>query len=366
MHVLAAFVGKGRAANVGRADVVRDVGQLIHEERQLAQPREIGDHGLAELELEVRRDGDEVAIAHALAVAVDRPLHLHRARRHRCERIGHAEARVVVRVDAHRRAHFRDHVARRLRDELRQRSAIGIAQHQQVRTRAVRRAQRRQRVVRIVLVAVEKMLRVVEHLASVAFQKRHGVRDHREVFLPRHPEHLDHLERPRFAHDRHGGRLRVEEDAHLWIVLDAHLAAPRRAERGDLRLLPRALFHLAEKLRVLRIRARETALDVMHAKRVELFRHANLVHDRERNPGPLRAVAECGVVDGETWSAHDERARSVRRAGGRGKRGCPCRNRVGVIKSASMDCGPKAQPQASPGQATQERRPGLACFRPLA
>ena len=45
-------------------------------------------------------------------------------------------------------------------------------------------------------------------------------------------------------------------------------------------------------------------------------------------------------------------------SGGRGKRGCPCRNRVGVIKSESMDCGPKAQPQASPGQATQERRPG--------
>ena len=46
----------------------------------------------------------EVAVAGAFAVAVDRALHLHRAGAHGGQRVGHAEAAVVVRVDAERRA----------------------------------------------------------------------------------------------------------------------------------------------------------------------------------------------------------------------------------------------------------------------
>ena len=47
-----------------------------------------------------RNDAGQIAIAGALAVAVDGALHLHRAGFERGQRVRHAEADVVVRVDA--------------------------------------------------------------------------------------------------------------------------------------------------------------------------------------------------------------------------------------------------------------------------
>ena len=320
MHMEPALVRESRRAHIRRADVVRHIRQFVHEMREVAQPGEIEPEVEAHLELEIRHDRREVAVAHALAVAIDRPLHLHRAGTHRGKRIGHAHAAVIVRVDAHGLTEFGDDLARHPFDKIRQVSAIRFAKHDQVRTGIARRFHRAQRVVRIFLVAVEKMFGVVEHLAPVLFQMRHGVRDHREIFLERDVENLGHMQRPRLADDGHGGRLRIEEHLHLRVVLHAHLAAPGHAKGGDLRVLPSAFRRLLKERRVLRVRARPATLDVMHSKRVELFRHANLIHDRERNPGPLRAVAESGVVDGETWRAHKERARNVGQAGAGGKR----------------------------------------------
>ncbi len=55
---------------------MRHVREFIDEERKLAELREILDDRVSSFELEIRRDGHEVAVAHALAVAVDRALHL--------------------------------------------------------------------------------------------------------------------------------------------------------------------------------------------------------------------------------------------------------------------------------------------------
>ena len=55
------------------------------------------------LQREVRDDRGEVAVAGALAVAVDRALHLDRAAAHAGERVGHAGAGVVVEVHRDRR-----------------------------------------------------------------------------------------------------------------------------------------------------------------------------------------------------------------------------------------------------------------------
>ena len=66
----------------------------------------------AHLELEIGDAGDEVAVAGALAVAVDRALDLQRAGLDARERVGDAEAAVVVGVDAELRLL---HAARELR-----------------------------------------------------------------------------------------------------------------------------------------------------------------------------------------------------------------------------------------------------------
>ena len=67
------------------------------------------------LQREVRDDRGEVAVAGALAVAVDRALHLDRAAAHAGERVGHAGAGVVVEVhrDADVAAEVVDDLARR-------------------------------------------------------------------------------------------------------------------------------------------------------------------------------------------------------------------------------------------------------------
>jgi len=103
------------------------------------QPAQVEPEIDAHLELQIRHHRREVAIAHALAVAVDRPLHLHRARAHRGERVRDADTAVVVRVDADRVAERRDHVARRLFHKLGQIAAIRLAQHHEIGASAGRR-----------------------------------------------------------------------------------------------------------------------------------------------------------------------------------------------------------------------------------
>ena len=93
---------------------------------------------MTELELQVGDDRDQVRVAAALAVAVDRPLHLGRAGAHRGERVGDAALEVVVAVDRDPRAgraDRRDGRARDLLDLCGQRAAVGVAQRDRLRAR---------------------------------------------------------------------------------------------------------------------------------------------------------------------------------------------------------------------------------------
>ncbi len=63
----------------------------------------------------------------------------------------------------------------------------------------------------------------------------------------------------------------------------------------------------SEKFGVLRIRTRETALDVIDAKRVEPLRDTNLVLHREGDAGALRAVTQRGVVELDGFFHYEER-----------------------------------------------------------
>ena len=152
------------------------------------------------------------------------------------------------------------------------------------------------------------------------FRKPTVSRDHREVFLQRNLEDLGDVQRPGLADDRDRGRLRVEQQAHLHVLLHAHAAAAGHAKGGDLRVLPGALRGLREEGLVPRIRPRPAALDVVDAEFIELLGDANLIEHAERNARPLRAVAEGGVVDRDSWRAHVEKGSSLRGDGGFAKR----------------------------------------------
>ena len=299
VDVQPAFVAEGRAPDERRADVVRDVGDLVDEPRKLGEALQVGHQRHALLELEQRDERGEVAVAHALAVAVDRPLHLRRARLHGRQRVGHAETAVVVGVDARRAPEHGKGVPRRPGDKLRQAPSVRVAQDHLLGPGFLRRADRCQRIVRVVAEAVEEMLGVVKNAPPIVAEKTHGVADHRQVFVQRDPEDLGDVQRPRLADDRDHGRLRSQQLLHLAVVLDPHAAAPRHPERRQRRAPPCPPGRLFEKRRVFGVRAGPSALDEMHAERVEPLGHPQLVLHAQGNARALRAVAQGRVVNGD-------------------------------------------------------------------
>src|SRR6185503_18483918 len=129
VHVHPALMRERGLAHPWRARVMAHVGDLIHEFGKLLEfaqrPRWNTAH--AQLELEVRDDADEVAIARPLAVAVDRALHLRGACFDAGEGIGHAQAAIVVRVNANRATEPRTSQRGDLADLPGQAPAVGIA-----------------------------------------------------------------------------------------------------------------------------------------------------------------------------------------------------------------------------------------------
>ena len=290
-------MGESGGADIRRPDILRDIRQFIHEPRNLAELCEIWHAGETHFDLKCGDDGREVAIPYPLAVAVHRALHLAGSGSHGSEGVGDPQPTIIVSMDADRAFQFRHNLGGDAGDFLRKRTPIRVAEHQHIGPGVAGGTQRVERVFGVVLVAVEKMLGVIENLAAVLFKERHRVGDHREVFIRRHIQNLRDMEQPGLADDRHDRRLRIEKQFHLRIRFDRHTTSARAAEGGDLRIFPFQFRRLAEKRRVAWVRARPTTFDVIHTKRIKPLGDANLVEDRKRNSRALRAVAQCGVVD---------------------------------------------------------------------
>jgi hypothetical protein len=102
VDVRAALVRKRRRTDPRLARVVAQVGDFIHELRKVLEQRQRRRRhaAFAQFEKDVGNDAGQVAIAGALAVTIDRALHVRRARLQRRQRIGHAQAGVIMRVNA--------------------------------------------------------------------------------------------------------------------------------------------------------------------------------------------------------------------------------------------------------------------------
>ena len=146
-----------------------------------------------------------------------------------------AEFAIVVGVDAEGRAGDAGfHRVADLHDFGRQRAAVGVAEHEAGGAAFRRGFEGGQRVLGRVLVAVEKMLGVIHHLAAVFHQMGHRVADHRAVFLHRGAQDFGDLHFPAFAENRDHRRLRFEQQAHLGVVLHRHIGAAGGTEGGEL------------------------------------------------------------------------------------------------------------------------------------
>jgi ketopantoate hydroxymethyltransferase len=82
------------------------------------------------------------------------------------------------------------------------RAAVCLAQHDEVRAGILRGFDGFERVFGVFLEAVEKVFRIVEHLAAVLLQIGNGVGDHGQVFLQRDLENFRDMQRPKFCRRR--------------------------------------------------------------------------------------------------------------------------------------------------------------------
>ena len=308
----AALVRERRPADVRLVVVGGDVHDLRDVARQF---RELGElarrHGLERgLELEVREDAHQVRVAASLAVAVDRALDVANAVRHRRERVGHRQLRVVVAVDAPyhaRRGVAVERLAGRPQDRdqfVGQRAAVGVAECQRRSAAVSGRSQGRQRIRRVVLVAVEVMLGVVHPLSPVRAHVRDRVADHLEVFFGRGAQHGFDVEQPALAEDRDDGRMRFDERVEVGIGRGTVVPVARHPERGELGVLPHDRFGRGEEVGVLWVGPGPAAFYVGEAELVEPLADLDLVGERDDQTFPLGSVAKGRVVEKYAIGAH--------------------------------------------------------------
>ena len=110
-------------------------------------------------------------------------MHLHRAPLHGHERIGHAHASIVVRVDAKGQRNPLGDLFDNLAHLAGQGTAISVAEHQNPRPTALGGQQGLNRVIGVGLIAVEKVLGVVDDLATARDQIGDRVLDQLQIFF---------------------------------------------------------------------------------------------------------------------------------------------------------------------------------------
>ena len=194
-----------------------------------------------------------------------------------------------------------DHLADDRLHLMRQRTAIGVAEHDPARALVIGGLGAGERELRIGLVAVEEMLAVEQHLASRGDGGADAVADRSQVFLRRRLERDAHVVVPGFRHEADGVGLGLEQRREPGIVRGRAARPPRHSERGE---GGAQVAVLGEQLSVGRIRAGIAALDIVDAKIVQHFGDRQLVAKREIDAVGLRAVAQRGVEEIEAFGRH--------------------------------------------------------------
>ncbi len=227
---------------------------------------------------------------------------LPRAAAHGGQRIGDRLFGVVMGVDAEMVAgHAGRDRAHDGFDLVRQRAAIGVAQHDPARAGLVGGFGAGERVIGIVLVAVEEMLAIDDGLAPRRDRRLHALGNAFEVLLQRAAERDMNLVIPALGDEHDGVGGAVEQSGDARIVGGGAPRALGHAEGGEMRVR-RALC--LEEFGVLRIGAGIAALDVVDAERVEQSRDLLLVVEREIDARGLGAVAQGGVEQSDAFAAH--------------------------------------------------------------
>ena len=178
--------------------------------------------------------------------------------------------------------------------------AVRVAQAQHVGAGFLRGFERAQGEIGLVRVAVEEMLRVIDHFLAVCFEIGDSIGNELEVFLFGNPQGAPGMQLPALAENRHDRRARVEQLADVAIFLHRVFGEACRAERGQLGMLELQLGGALEKVLILGIRPRPAAFNVIDPQIVQLLGDHEFVIHGKRDGLALRAVSE-GRIEGEDF-----------------------------------------------------------------
>ena len=307
VHMHPRLMGERAVADERLLGVGAHIGLFINKLRKRAELLEVvrlRQAGVPHLQHQIRNDGTQITVANPFADPVDRPLHMHRADVHSGQRVGHAQLAVVMRMDADRRLKRLDHRGGDFRHFVRQRATVGFAKDKTVGPSVRRGFERGHRVFRAVLVAVEKMLGVVNHLFAVCLQKPDTVSDHRQIFFGGRLKHFGYVQKPALAEDRANGRVGLQQRGEAFVLFRLNVRTAGRTERGDFGVFEGFLLNQAEKLHVFGIGRGEPAFDVGEAELVETFGNLHFGDGGKGNSLRLCAVAQCRVINGYLFSTH--------------------------------------------------------------
>jgi hypothetical protein len=295
-----AFVGECRVAHVRLFIPQRQVRQFGYEARGRA---EIGqtlatDNGMAELQLEIRNDGDQVCVSAALTISIDAALNVGDSRIDRRNGVGYGQVRIVMAVDAE----FAIEARPDLRDDLGQArgdgAAIRVAEAENIGAGNLGGFEGAECERRIGGVTVEEVLGVEDDFPAVLFQIGYGLRNQLDVFLFADTEGALGVKIPGFSEDGDNRSARLDQGADVRIAIDSVPCEPRGSERGETRVFEAEFGRASEELLVARVGAGPAALNVVDPKLVELLRDGDLVVHREGDGFALCTIAKRSVEDG--------------------------------------------------------------------
>ena len=176
---------------------------------------------------------------------------------------------------------------------------IGIAEHEHICPSVSCCTKCREGKLRIILVTVEEMLCIVEYLSPLGFQIGHAIGNHRQIFGMGNAEYLFDLELPAFPKNGDHRGFCFQQLRYLGIIFYCNPSPTGAAKSGQLGTPEVGFPSLRKEGKILGIGTGPPPLDIIHPERGELFRNPDLVDQTERDPLPLRSVAQSGVIQGD-------------------------------------------------------------------
>ena len=201
-------------------------------------------------------------------------------------------------MNAQRHADLLFYCTNNLFDFRRQCPAVGIAQHNAIRSGLFGRQNGFQSIFRVTFISIKKMFGIVNHLTLVFLKIGDRIGDHFQILLEGSAQHVSNVKVPALSKDSYRGSFRSDQFFEILIFCGLNFSAAGRTERGDRRVLPLAAFDALEIFLILRIGTRPSALDVMDAQFIEFLGDLDLVLHCKRDPLGLGTVAQCRIVYG--------------------------------------------------------------------